>query len=258
MSWLRSLLQNELQGIMKRHLSLRRLMDPLKGTPLHPQWFVFREQSAHLQQVASWSGRRVLDVGAGEQKIRSFLRAGTCYTSLDYYFTASEWYHVRPNVYGDAQVLPFAPSSVDTVLLLDVLEHLPRPSECIAEIHRVLQPKGRLILQVPFLYPLHDVPLDFHRWTLYGLRNLAHAHGFAVHEEIVVGSPMQSAALTTNIASSSTAMDWLARKSPLALLSMLLPFFIFAVNVFAWLLDKFCSGGTFMPRSYRVVWIKTE
>jgi SAM-dependent methyltransferase len=248
----------KLEGMVKSQLSLRRLMDPLKGTPLHPQWFVFREQSAHLKQVASWSGRHVLDVGAGEQKIRKFLEPTTRYTSLDYYFTSVEWYHVRPNVYGDAQMLPFAPSSVDTVLLLDVLEHLPRPDACIAEMYRVLQPNGKLILQVPFLYPLHDIPLDFHRWTLHGLRNLAHTHGFTIQEETVMGGPLQNAALLTNIASSRVAMNWLARKNPLAVVCLLLPLFVLFVNIAAWLFEKANSGETFMPTGYRVVWVKPQ
>jgi methyltransferase family protein len=37
----------------------------------------------------------------------------------------------------DAQALRFADQSVGTVLLLDVLEHLPYPHKAIAEAHRV-------------------------------------------------------------------------------------------------------------------------
>ena len=48
-----------------------------------------------------------------------------------------------------ADRLPFTDGSVDTVLLLEVLEHLPDDAACIREVCRVLMPGGRLILSVP-------------------------------------------------------------------------------------------------------------
>ncbi len=59
-------------------------------------------------------------------------------------------------VVGDGATLPFATNSVDVVLLLDVLEHLPSPRAAAAEIMRVLRPGGRCVLstpaRVPFLF----------------------------------------------------------------------------------------------------------
>ena len=75
-------------------------------------------------------------------------------------------------IFADAQSLPFKNKSIDTILLLDVLEHLPRPEECFEEIYRKSKPNGKVIIQVPFLYPIHDAPLDFRRWTQHGLRGL--------------------------------------------------------------------------------------
>jgi SAM-dependent methyltransferase len=45
--------------------------------------------------------------------------------------------------------LPFADGGLDTVLLLEVLEHLVDDVAEIREIHRVLAPGGRLVLSVP-------------------------------------------------------------------------------------------------------------
>src|SRR5580704_17731843 len=49
--------------------------------------------------------------------------------------------------------LPFADSCFDTVLLSDVLEHIPNPEMVMTEIARVLCPAGNVVLGVPFLYP---------------------------------------------------------------------------------------------------------
>lgn len=52
-------------------------------------------------------------------------------------------------IVGDGAVLPFADGSLDLVVLIDVLEHLPRPRETGAEIMRVLRPGGRCIVSTP-------------------------------------------------------------------------------------------------------------
>jgi len=52
-------------------------------------------------------------------------------------------------VEGDVLRLPFADSSLDKVLLTEVLEHLPDDRQGLAEIRRVLRPGGILALTVP-------------------------------------------------------------------------------------------------------------
>lgn len=73
---------------------------------------------------------------------------------------------------GDAHTLPFADDSFDTVLCTEVLEHLVEPQRAIDEIFRVLKPGGTLLLTTRFLFPIHDAPHDYFRFTKYGLRYL--------------------------------------------------------------------------------------
>ena len=68
--------------------------------------------------------------------------------------------------------LPLKDDSVDAVLCLYVLEHLRDPGQLVREVARVLRPGGVFYVTVPFLYPLHEAPGDFSRWTLPGLENL--------------------------------------------------------------------------------------
>ena len=66
--------------------------------------------------------------------------------------------------------LPFDDSSADTLLLSDVLEHVMHPWELMEEVTRILRPGGVLLLNVPFYYPLHSIPYDYHRFTEFALR----------------------------------------------------------------------------------------
>lgn len=52
---------------------------------------------------------------------------------------------------ADAGNLPFSNSYFDTIMLMDVIEHLPKGSEIetLKEIHRVIKPRGNLIISTP-------------------------------------------------------------------------------------------------------------
>lgn len=76
--------------------------------------------------------------------------------------------------------LPIEDEKFDTILLSDVLEHLPNPDKLWSEMFRLLVPGGKLILNVPFLYWIHEEPYDYYRYTEYALRRLAEQAGFSV------------------------------------------------------------------------------
>ena len=235
---------------------LKKLLDRLRTTPFHPQWFALKDERRNLAASCAQLNGTVLDVGCAESKPRAFLPPEASYIGLDYYSTATDWYETRPDVFGDAQALPFADTSVDHALLLDVIEHIPEPDKSLAELHRVLKPGGSLVLQVPFLYPLHDEPLDFHRWTIHGLRRAADRHGFSITDELAIGHPLEAAALNGNIALSKTTINWLKGMNPLGLTAIALPFLILAINCSAWLLARLGRDDDLMPHTYRVIWTK--
>lgn len=69
---------------------------------------------------------------------------------------------------ADAQQLPFAESSFDNIVMVDVLHHIECPRRFFAEARRVLRPGGRLAMLEPAMTPLarlfytylHDEPVD--------------------------------------------------------------------------------------------------
>jgi 2-polyprenyl-3-methyl-5-hydroxy-6-metoxy-1,4-benzoquinol methylase len=112
---------------------------------------------------------RVLDAGSGRSPYKPLLRQrGLEVLSIDVADRAGE-----VDILGDLQDMPaVASGSVDTVLCTQVLEHLPRPWQAMAEFARVLRPGGVLVLSTPHLSAVHEAPHDFYRYTSYGLREL--------------------------------------------------------------------------------------
>ena len=225
----------------------------LKGTFFHPQWFAHRHEKALFTLIGGQSVKRVLDVGCSDQRIKQFLPKDCDYIGLDYYSTATQWYETRPMIYGDAHALPFPDAQFETVLLLDVLEHLQAPEVCMKEIGRVLKNGGLFFLKVPFLYPVHDAPVDFHRWTGFGLLQLAQRHGFHVVSERHIGEPVETAALLTNIAWSKTILQWIRSGNPLMVLGVFLPPAIMLINLICAVASKWSASDDMMPHGYLLV-----
>jgi SAM-dependent methyltransferase len=195
----------------------------------------------------------VLDVGCADRWACDRLPAGCDYVGIDYPHTGLELYGARPDCLADAARLPIADGVVDTVLLLDVLEHLRHPNEALAECARVLRPGGRLLLAVPFLYPIHDAPHDFQRLTEYGLARDVRATGLEVESSIVDASAIESAGLLMNLALAGTVYECWRRRSPWLLVAPMLLFPIPLVNVICWLVGRLLPGWTAMTPGYAVV-----
>ena len=121
---------------------------------------------AFLKQYAT--NQKTLDVGCGTALYGKYFPNRV---TLD---TAA-----RPgipvDIIGDAHDLKeIQDSSFDVILCTEVLEHLHTPEKALGEFMRVLKPGGLLLLTTRFIYPLHDVPGDYFRYTKYGLRHLLH------------------------------------------------------------------------------------
>lgn len=78
----------------------------------------------------------------------------------------------KPDIVADAHALPFKDDEFPFVLCTEVLEHTKHPEVVASELMRVLRPGGTLVLTTRFIYPIHDGPEDYFRFTKYGLREL--------------------------------------------------------------------------------------
>jgi SAM-dependent methyltransferase len=52
----------------------------------------------------------------------------------------------------------------DLVLIVEVLEHIPKYEEALDNVYQLLKPGGLLVGTTPWSTPLHDKPFDFFRY----------------------------------------------------------------------------------------------
>ncbi len=225
----------------------RRLLHRLRYTPFHPQWFAYSYERLRYEETGRVAYGQVLDVGCGRQPLRKFLAENCDYISLDYPATGGKRYNARPHTFGDAHKLPFPDGSFDTVVLLEVLEHLPDPCGALEEARRVLVHGGRILVSTPFLYPIHDAPMDYRRWTRYGLRVMVRKSGLEILHLRDLGSPVESGVLTVNLSLAWQALNApMVVRIPLLLCAMVI---IPLLNLFGLLVSLFNQDGMHSPFS---------
>jgi SAM-dependent methyltransferase len=227
-------------------------LQPLRHTILHPQWFVFREQRDTQQWVCKNARGLLLDIGCADGWVREVASADCEYVGLDYPATARDIYGTRPNVYADGTRLPFFDDSFDTVVLLEVLEHVLEPQSVLAEISRVLRPHGTLLLSMPFLYPLHDAPHDYQRYTAPGLAHRLRAAGLECEEPVARVVGIRSAALLAAVACAAGVLDACNRRRWRLIFAPLFVAAIPLINVAGWVLGGIgCSS--LLAAGHRVI-----
>jgi len=85
----------------------------------------------------------------------------------------------RPDILHDLETpLPIANNEYDHVLLINVLEHIFEYRSLLQEVTRVVKSGGNIIIVVPFLFPVHPSPDDFHRFTASTLKKELSKGGF--------------------------------------------------------------------------------
>jgi SAM-dependent methyltransferase len=144
-----------------------------------------------FDRLRRWIGRRVLEIGSGIGNLSAFLvdreRLVLTDTREEYLSRLRERFADNPNVSVARLNLPddhatLAGQRFDTIICLNVLEHVENDSGSLVAIRAMLAPGGRLALLVPALPALYgtmDRELGHHRRYKRGaLSDLLRATGF--------------------------------------------------------------------------------
>jgi SAM-dependent methyltransferase len=166
----------------------------------------------------------VLDLGCGERPWAGLFDRAQC-IGVDISVDGAS-----PDVVAEGSALPFADASFDIVFCSQVLEHVADDKRVLAECARTLRPAGRLVLSVPFYWPLHEEPHDYRRFTCHGLHHALREAGF---DRIEIAADTGSVTMVA-----VAALELLPRRRGAWLI--LAPL-VLAVNAVAWLLQCLSS-----------------
>ena len=142
------------------------LLDRVESTQW---WFVGKRAILRALLRDLPPGQRMLDPGCGTGGIlRDWAAENHCFgidrSDLALRLCAKQGFHNLAR--GDLQHVPVKPASMDTVLLMDVIEHLEDDVGLLRVARALCVPGGRLVIAVPafqLLWSQHDVTFEHHR-----------------------------------------------------------------------------------------------
>ena len=116
------------------------------------------------------AGSRILDAGAGEQQYKPFC-AHLNYISQDLARYDGRGngighqidqlqgeYPSRLDIVSDITMIPLRDASLEAIMCIEVLEHVPNPTDALRELCRLLKPGGTLLVTAPFCAFTHMAP----------------------------------------------------------------------------------------------------
>ena len=134
-----------------------------------------------LCKMQAKDGAAVLDVGCGNRPYEGLFK-NCSYIGLDVENSGRSMALKQPDYFYDGKKIPFKSESFDVLLSTQVLEHVANPPALLNEMFRVLKVGGVLIISLPFVFPEHEQPFDYYRFTRFGVVELLEGAGFQVQE----------------------------------------------------------------------------
>jgi SAM-dependent methyltransferase len=111
----------------------------------------------------------ILEIGSGDvRKNQSAVHIFSNSNSFIQTDINSELGHKFLDITGEIQI----EEKYDLVLCTNVLEHVYDTNLAIKNLKYLMKEKGHLVISVPFIYPLHDEPEDYWRFTEHAIKQL--------------------------------------------------------------------------------------
>lgn len=114
---------------------------------------------------------KILEIGSGRQDLGK-----NAYSLLDVFPPEADFVQSDVNPAFGHRIVDVTDMAIeeefDLILCMYVLEHVYDVQAAVTNMCRALKPGGRMLIAVPHVYPYHDEPIDFWRFTVHSLRQL--------------------------------------------------------------------------------------
>lgn len=132
------------------------------------------------EAIRSHARGHLVDLGCGEVPLfLAYKDRVSSITCVDWPSTPHKIDHID-HKQDLSKKLPFEDGAFDTIILSDVLEHIPEPGRLWSEMYRILAPGGVALINTPFMYWIHEAPHDYFRYTEFALKRFASNANFSV------------------------------------------------------------------------------
>jgi len=147
----------------------------------HPYYLSRSSLHKYISLHAASLNSPLLDVGCGSMPYRDLFTQIIDYHGLEISQRHSDFQNYA-TFWCDGKVIPLSNSTYQSVLCSQVLEHSANSSLTLLEINRILVVGGHLLLTMPFIWPEHEKPFDFQRFTSFGIKSHLNDAGFNIIE----------------------------------------------------------------------------
>lgn len=110
----------------------------------------------YVRRYVDPASELVVDAGSGNNRIHPDI------------ICADMFAYDAVDIVCSLDALPFRAGSISGFVSRSVIEHVEAPARMIDEFHRCTRPGGYGVHLVPFLFPYHASPNDYHRFTHQG------------------------------------------------------------------------------------------
>ncbi|MGD9553996.1 MAG: class I SAM-dependent methyltransferase [Arcobacteraceae bacterium] len=140
-------------------------------------WLLYDQADKYLLEYTPYYKGILLDMGCADAPYKDFfLQYADKYIGIDW---TNSLHETTVDIVSDLNTkIELEDEYADTIVALNVLEHLNEPQIFLNESFRLLKPGSAMILHVPFQWWIHEAPHDYFRYTPYGLKYMLEKAGF--------------------------------------------------------------------------------
>jgi SAM-dependent methyltransferase len=153
----------------------------------NPFYFIRKGIFLSIKRLSKEVNGNLLDFGCGSKPYKEFFVYCDQYIGMDIENSSHPHVNEDIDVFYDGTNIPFPNDNFDSVFASEVFEHIFNLEEVLTEIKRVLKPGGKLLFTCPFVWPEHEIPRDFARYSSYGIASLVKGVGFRIIKQEKTG-----------------------------------------------------------------------
>lgn len=142
-----------------------------------------------IERHAHFMKGTMLDFGCGSKPYKSLFKVD--YVGLDYDGEGHSHEGEQIDHYYDGKKIPFEDSFFDSVFTTEVFEHVFNLPEILPEINRVMKKDAVILITCPFAIAEHETPVDFGRYSSFGLKHLLETNGFEIVVQEKLGNSIE-------------------------------------------------------------------